>query len=43
MHFNPDEQDEENYRFQHENVNHFQFSELDMLADLDAENFDCVS
>lgn len=36
LHFNPLEQDEENYQYQHENINHFiaHLTECDILQDL---------
>lgn len=43
--FAPEEQDEENYQFHHENQNYFGPSDTEgeMVLDLNAENFDCLS
>ena len=45
LNFNPEEQDEENYRFQNENTLYFDPNITDqaLLQALRVEDFDCVS
>ena len=43
IHFSPEEQDEENYQYQHENLKYYSESSLAILRDLNQEHYSVVS